>query len=243
MIHLSLTVTVVLSILAINDTSVAEISQTSASDLIEKMGDDGLKDLKKMSYQELAKDDGNGKTPFYWSIFHGASKTRDFLVATLKKEDLIGGEQATDLFVDCANNSGCPEENLEFLHQLGFQLNGEALASAVTGTQECSIGKFKLLRKLKAPLDERDKRGLNLLHRIVERSIMGRPTFSRDCLVSAIALAVTEMPELKSQKNPEGRTPLQLATHYRRNKGAWGSGIQERDLTPIIKALQTSRSE
>ena len=91
---------------------------------------------------------------------------------------------------------------------------------------------------MKAPLGERNKMGFNLLHRIVERSIMGRPIFSRDCLVSAIAMSVTDMPELRTQKNRDGQTPFQLAIYYKSNKSKWGSGIQAKDLNPIIEALK-----
>jgi ankyrin repeat protein len=51
-------------------------------------------------------------------------------------------------------------------------------------------------------------------------------------------MSVTDMPELRTQKNQEGHTPLQLAIYYKNNKNKWGSGIQAKDLTPIIEALQ-----
>lgn len=218
--------------------SVAEGSDCRACDLIEKEGNDALPELLKMSNRELSEKDSSGATPFYWSLFHGQNEIRDFLLKAVKKEDLLSSEKGTELFEACANNTSCSAQNLELLQSLGFKPSSKTLILSVTGTQECSLKKFKIIRKMTDDLSQKNEKGFNLLHQIADRSRSGRPWFSRTCLSAAIGILSKEAPSLKAEKSKDGYTPLQLATYYRNNKNEWGSGIKKADLDPIVKALR-----
>lgn len=211
--------------------------QCYACDLIEKEGDSSLKIIRNLSYEELTRASEQGETPFYWSIFHGANQIRDFLIETLKKEDLISVKKASELYIACANNIRCPLENFDTLTNLKFAVNKQALVATITGTQECSIKKFKKLIDLGASPIERYQKEYNILHLIVDRSRRGRLLFERDCLISAVKLVNLRHPDLKSQKNQDGYTPKQLARYLRDHKQEWGSGIKKTDFDSLIKAL------
>lgn len=208
-----------------------------ACDIIEKNGGDALAELKGLSTEELSKTDSYGNTPFYWSIYDGHKKIAEFLTSKVKREKLISEEAATRLFSGCANNSSCPVENIDLLHSMKFKISGEALAVAVTGTQECSIEKFKTLKKYGVSANWKDKKGFNILHMIADRSRGGRPIFPRDCLITAIELTVKDRPDLLIEKNLDGLTPVQQAILYKKDK-EFGSGVKAADLDPIIQALQ-----
>ncbi len=218
--------------------SFAEESVCLACDLIEKEGNNALPELQKMSYRELSAKDSLGATPFYWSLFHGHNEIRDFLLTAVKKEDLLSSEKGTELFEACANNTSCTAKNLEVLQSLGFKPGSKALILSVTGTQECSLKKFKLIKKMTDDFSLKSEGGFNLLHQIADRSRSGRPWFSRECLSAAIGILSKDASRLKAEKNKDGYTPLQLATYYRNNKTEWGSGIKKADLDPIVKALR-----
>lgn len=205
-----------------------------ACNLLEDEGDKAYREIKQLPLAELDKSDDSGYTVFFWSVYHGARKTQDFLLKTIGKDKLLANPANASVIATCASSSDCKRSNLDKLLRLGFKADSKALPNTITGTGTCAIDKFLLLLENKAPTDYHDASG-NLLHVIVARSAGGRPVFPRHCFIKAIDALKKAAPELMSQKNSKSESPKEMAEHL--GKGELGSGVSAKDMEPIIKAF------
>lgn len=211
--------------------------QCKVNELIEKERDFALSKIQKMTSEELRCRELSGGTAFFWAIFNGSNKVRDFLLKKVPSEELLSEEKTVLIHSICASESQCPVENIPLLHSKGFEIDTQAISNAVTGTQECSLEKFQVLKKLGAPLTFEKNSQQNLLHIIISRARSGRPLFDINCLVSAVKILAKENPEFLKQKNSNKHTPKEMIKYLLDHTQEWGPGVTQKYLEQILKAL------
>lgn len=193
--------------------------------------------IKTLSTEKLMEKGDLGRTRFFWAVCNGDNQIRDYILSKVDGEFLADDPENQKLFSCCNGNSWCPAENINGIGSLGFRPSTEDLMVSLQNSVQCSVDKFDATLALSPPLDTK-KDGANLLHRIVSASAQGRPILSRDCLIHALERVSKAAPRLLTEKDLDGRTPLELAVYLKGHPHQWGSAITAKDFASIIQKLE-----
>lgn len=209
-----------------------------ACGIIERQGDEGLENLKIMAPAELRLKDSDGRTPFYYAVYHGANKSRNLIIEKTAREEILKDPAHQDIITICAASPYCSVNGLMALSTMGFRPDQRSLPGWINDPVTCSTDKFDALINLKASTGLRTPTGQNLLHQLFDRGLSGRPKAPRKCLVHAIRKIRRVAPKLSKEKNQNGQTPLAYAQATLKNPEKWGSNIKRGDIEVLLRVLK-----
>ncbi len=193
--------------------------------------------IKTLPIEKLLEKGDLARTRFFWAVCNGDNQIRDYILSKVDGEILAEDPENQKLFSCCNGNSWCPADNIKGIGSLGFHPSADDLMASLQNSTQCSVDKFDATLAFNPPFDAK-KDGANLLHRIVSASAQGRPILTRDCLVHALEKVSKAAPQLLTEKDLDGHTPLELAVYLKGHPHQWGSSITAKDFGPIIQELE-----
>lgn len=198
--------------------------------------------IKTLPTAQLLEKGDLGRTRFFWSVCNGTNRIRDYILSKVDGEVLADDPENGKLFSCCNGNDWCPADNIKGVGSLGFHPSTEDLLASLGSSYQCSVAKFDATMAFNPPLDSKLDGG-NILHKIAAKSAQGRPILARNCLIHAIDVISKKAPQLVSEKNFEGRTPLEVAIYLKAHPKQWGSALKAKDFNPIIEELRKAKKE
>jgi hypothetical protein len=196
--------------------------------------------IKALPTAQLLEKGDLGRTRFFWAVCNGTNQIRDYILSKVDGEVLADDPENEKLFGCCNSNDWCPADNIKGVGSLGFHPSTEDLLTSLGATYQCSVAKFDATMAFNPPLDTKLGGG-NILHKIAAKSSQGRPILARDCLIHAIDVISKKAPQLVSEKNLDGRTPLEVAIYLKAHPQQWGSALKAKDFNPIIEELRKAK--
>jgi hypothetical protein len=196
--------------------------------------------IKALPTAQLLEKGDLGRTRFFWSVCNGTNQIRDYILSKVDGEVLADDLENGKLFSCCNGNAWCPADNIKGVGSLGFHPSTEDLLISLGSSYQCSVAKFDATMAFHPPLDSKLGGG-NILHEIAAKSAQGGPILARDCLVHAIDVISKKAPQLLSEKNVDGRTPLEVAVYLKSHPKQWGSALKAKDFNPIIEELRKNK--